>query len=169
MMLFSSKIKTWVLIARSLLGFIYLVFGLDYFFSFHTLSTPSYGQTGSTCCRAQRHGVYLSHDEDNSDTGWFILTLWSICTILGGCTFPDQPECFVVSYHPCALGLADGRDIDGSECFFGICLQKILPGLVYSQTRTMISWPWQNIVEKEKSHISSGRLTISALYSPCAI
>ena len=28
------KMKTWVLIARSLLGFLYLVFGLDYFFHF---------------------------------------------------------------------------------------------------------------------------------------
>jgi putative oxidoreductase len=41
------KIKIWVLIARSLLGFIYLVFGLDYFFHFIPYQPVHTGKPGA--------------------------------------------------------------------------------------------------------------------------
>lgn len=40
------KIKTWVLIARCLLGFLYLVFGLDYFFVFIPVQPVHIGKAG---------------------------------------------------------------------------------------------------------------------------
>ncbi len=41
------KTKTWVIIARSLLGFIYLVFGLDYFFHFIPYQPLHTGKPGA--------------------------------------------------------------------------------------------------------------------------
>ena len=41
------KIKTWVLIARSLLGFLYLVFGLDYFLHFIPYQPLHTGKPGA--------------------------------------------------------------------------------------------------------------------------
>jgi putative oxidoreductase len=41
------KLKTWVLIARCLLGFIYLLFGLDYFFHFIPYQPLHTGKPGA--------------------------------------------------------------------------------------------------------------------------
>jgi putative oxidoreductase len=41
------KIKTWVIIARSLLGFLYLVFGLDYFLHFIPYQPLHTGKPGA--------------------------------------------------------------------------------------------------------------------------
>jgi hypothetical protein len=82
------------------LGFIYLVFGLDYS-SLHTISTLHTGKPGPGR-RTQRLG-YLPHDEDDPDPGWIVLTLIDML-LSGGCTFPHQSECIVISYHPVLSG-----------------------------------------------------------------
>jgi putative oxidoreductase len=64
------KMKTWVLVARSLLGFIYLVFGLDYFLHFIPYQPLHTGKPGALVAGLKGTG--------------YIYPMMKIIQILGG-------------------------------------------------------------------------------------
>jgi len=68
------KMKTWVIIARSLLGFIYLVFGLDYFLHFIPYQPLHTGKPGALVAglkgekeknRRKKKGETKENDREN--------------------------------------------------------------------------------------------------------
>ncbi len=64
--------KSATIIFRILLGFIYLVFGLDYFLHFIPYQPMHTGNAETFKEGLKASGYFLSHDKIYSNIGWYI-------------------------------------------------------------------------------------------------
>ena len=115
-------------------------FWVGLFPAFYTLSTGTYGGGGSFKIRADRNGVYLSDDENNTGCWRYIANDKPLCAICSRSVISHKPERVFIPHDPGSIRLVNGCITAGTQPVFGICLSTLLQGVICKEGRGLRSW-----------------------------